>query len=55
MSAGLACLFRMMIMINQKTIAAIGKFDGFHVGHMKLLNTAIETAKKQAVSLSYFS
>ena len=35
----------MMIMINnKKTVAAIGKFDGFHLGHMKLIKTAIETA-----------
>ena len=40
---------------TKKTVAAIGKFDGFHVGHMKLLNTAIKTAKQtDGKSLIFF-
>ena len=56
MSAGSACYFRMIIMENtKKTVAAIGKFDGFHIGHRELMKTAIETAKqKDRKSLIFF-
>lgn len=41
--------------INQKTVAAIGKFDTFHTGHCRLIRTAIHTAKElNALSLILF-
>lgn len=40
---------------NQKTVAAIGKFDTFHRGHCRLIRTAIHTAKElNALSLILF-
>lgn len=34
----------------RKTVVAIGKFDGVHAGHAKLLETAVKTAEKMNVS-----
>ncbi len=40
---------------NQKTVAAIGKFDGFHIGHQKLVACAVQKAKEaNALSLIFF-
>ncbi len=40
---------------NQKTVAAIGKFDGFHIGHKKLVACAVQKAKEaNALSLIFF-
>ncbi|MBO5370551.1 MAG: bifunctional riboflavin kinase/FAD synthetase [Clostridia bacterium] len=40
---------------NLKTVAAIGKFDGFHIGHRELVHTAIQKAlQKNAASLIYY-
>lgn len=40
---------------NQKTVAAIGKFDTFHTGHCRLIRTAIHKAKEEnALSLIFF-
>ena len=40
---------------NQKTVAAIGKFDGFHIGHQKLVACAVQKAKEaDALSLIFF-
>ncbi len=43
------------ILKNKKTVVAIGKFDGFHIGHQKLLSTASKIAKeKNFLSLILF-
>ena len=43
------------IITNQKTVAAIGKFDGFHIGHQKLVACAVQKAKEaNALSLIFF-
>ena len=40
---------------HKKTVAAIGKFDGFHLGHTKLVRTAVQTAKESdSLSLIFF-
>ncbi|MBR2404571.1 MAG: bifunctional riboflavin kinase/FAD synthetase [Clostridia bacterium] len=40
---------------NQKTVAAIGKFDGFHIGHQKLVACTVQKAKEaNALSLIFF-
>ena len=38
------------IIKNKKTVVAIGKFDGFHIGHQKLLNTTVKIAKTEKIS-----
>jgi len=32
---------------DKKTVAAIGKFDSFHIGHARLIRTATQTAKEK--------
>ena len=32
--------------IDSKTAVAIGKFDGLHLGHIKIINTLVETSNK---------
>ncbi|MBQ4631435.1 MAG: bifunctional riboflavin kinase/FAD synthetase [Clostridia bacterium] len=42
-------------MNDKKTVVALGKFDGMHIGHVKLLETAVKTAKEnKALSMVCF-
>lgn len=41
--------------IADKTVAAFGKFDGIHMGHMALINTAARIAREQGHKLAVFT
>lgn len=46
-----------VIELNKPSVIALGNFDGVHKGHQKLLNTALDMARKKdiaAVALSFF-
>ena len=40
---------------SQKGVVALGNFDGLHLGHQKVINTAMNIARDQMVNLSVFT
>ena len=40
---------------SKKGVVALGNFDGLHLGHQKVINTAMNIARDQMVSLSVFT
>ena len=41
--------------IPERTVATFGKFDGIHMGHMALINTAARIAREQGLKLVVFT
>ena len=41
--------------ISEKTVVTFGKFDGIHMGHMALINTAGRIAREQGCRLAVFT
>jgi len=42
---------------NEQTIVTIGTFDGVHIGHQKIIEKVVQTAKKlnkKSVLLTFF-
>ncbi len=42
-------------MLDKKTVIALGYFDGVHIGHKKVIDTAKKTAKNLGASFTLFS
>ena len=41
--------------IPDRTVVTFGKFDGIHMGHMALINTAGRIAREQGYKLAVFT
>lgn len=41
--------------INKRSVVALGNFDGIHLGHQKVINTAMEISKNKGVHLNVFT